>query len=145
MKCRRRRYSPDRRIVRLLVTPSGGVRRSFASRLPSPSIDCERRHQPELVRTLGRGFLDCVGTWNACARRVHVHVNTVRYRIRWIEELAGRNGGPRRLVLALRLWGHPDEWIVYSGRSAAGDHVGHYPYRPRRIGPCRRSIASGGR
>jgi DNA-binding PucR family transcriptional regulator len=42
------------------------------------------------VRTLGV-FLDCAGSWNACAEQLHVHVNTVRYRIRRIEELTGRN------------------------------------------------------
>jgi hypothetical protein len=31
------------------------------------------------------------GRWNSCATRMRVHVNTVRYRIRRIEELTGRN------------------------------------------------------
>ena len=31
------------------------------------------------------------GSWNACAARMYVHVNTVRYRIRRIEELTGRD------------------------------------------------------
>jgi hypothetical protein len=66
------------------------VRRSFAARLVSPLLDYDRRHQSELVRTLGI-FLDCAGSWNACAEQLHVHLNTVRYRIRRIEELTGRN------------------------------------------------------
>ncbi|MEV0229243.1 helix-turn-helix domain-containing protein [Nonomuraea sp. NPDC050786] len=74
----------------LLATVPGDVRRSFAARLLSPLLDYDRRHQSELVRTLGV-FLDCAGSWNACAERLHVHVNTVRYRIRRIEELTGRN------------------------------------------------------
>ncbi|RVX39227.1 DNA-binding PucR family transcriptional regulator [Nonomuraea polychroma] len=74
----------------LLATVPGDVRRSFAARLLSPLLDYDRRHQSELVRTLGI-FLDCAGSWNACAERLHVHVNTVRYRIRRIEELTGRN------------------------------------------------------
>ncbi|WP_188193019.1 PucR family transcriptional regulator [Nonomuraea sp. SYSU D8015] len=74
----------------LLATVPGDVRRSFAARLLSPLLDYDRRHQSDLVRTLGV-FLDCAGSWNACAERLHVHVNTVRYRIRRIEELTGRN------------------------------------------------------
>nr|WP_055503305.1 helix-turn-helix domain-containing protein [Nonomuraea pusilla] len=74
----------------LLATVPGDVRRSFSSRLLSPLLDYDRRHQSELVRTLGV-FLDCAGSWNACAERLHVHVNTVRYRVRRIEELTGRN------------------------------------------------------
>ena len=31
------------------------------------------------------------GSWNACAATMYVHVNTVRYRIRRIEELTGRD------------------------------------------------------
>ena len=30
-------------------------------------------------------------SWNACAATMYVHVNTVRYRIRRIEELTGRD------------------------------------------------------
>ncbi|SDJ16596.1 helix-turn-helix domain-containing protein [Nonomuraea jiangxiensis] len=76
----------------LLATVPGGVRRSFAARLLTPLLDYDRRHQSELVRTL-EIFLDCAGSWHACAERLHVHVNTVRYRVRRIEELTGRNLG----------------------------------------------------
>ncbi|MEV7807345.1 PucR family transcriptional regulator ligand-binding domain-containing protein [Microbispora sp. NPDC088329] len=74
----------------LLATVPGDVRSSFAERLLKPLFDYDRRHGAELVRTLG-AFLDCTGSWNACAERLHVHVNTVRYRIRRIEELTGKD------------------------------------------------------
>ncbi|WP_326626539.1 helix-turn-helix domain-containing protein [Nonomuraea fuscirosea] len=74
----------------LLATVPGDVRRSFSSRLLSPLLDYDRGHQSDLVRTLGV-FLDRAGSWNACAELLHVHVNTVRYRIRRIEELTGRD------------------------------------------------------
>ncbi|MFG2072503.1 helix-turn-helix domain-containing protein [Nonomuraea maritima] len=76
--------------VLLLAAVPGDVRSSFAARLLSPLIDYDRRHQSGLVRTLGV-FLDCAGSWHACAERLHVHVNTVRYRVRRIEELTGRD------------------------------------------------------
>ncbi|GAA5045916.1 hypothetical protein HNP84_002529 [Thermocatellispora tengchongensis] len=74
----------------LLATVPDDVRRTFAARLLEPLFDYDRRHQSELVRTLGT-FLECAGSWNACAERMHVHVNTVRYRIRRVEELTGRD------------------------------------------------------
>ena len=49
-----------------------------------------KRHKAELLPTL-REFLACSGSWNACAATMYVHVNTVRYRIRRIEELTGRD------------------------------------------------------
>ncbi|MEO3803219.1 helix-turn-helix domain-containing protein [Nonomuraea sp. B1E8] len=74
----------------LLATVPVDVRRSFTARLLAPLLDYDRTHQSELVRTL-RVYLDCAGSWNACAERLHVHVNTVRYRVRRIEELTGRD------------------------------------------------------
>ncbi|MFG1751306.1 PucR family transcriptional regulator [Streptosporangium sandarakinum] len=74
----------------LLATVPGDVRRSFTERTLDPILDYDRRHRSELLRTLDT-FLDCAGSWNACAERLHVHVNTVRYRIRRVEELTGRD------------------------------------------------------
>jgi hypothetical protein len=74
----------------LLATVPGDVRRSFADRLLGPLFDYDRRHSAELVRTLG-AYLECAGSWNVCAERLHVHVNTVRYRVRRIEELTGKD------------------------------------------------------
>ncbi|GGP78646.1 PucR family transcriptional regulator [Streptosporangium pseudovulgare] len=74
----------------LLATVPGDVRRSFTERTLDPILDYDRRHRSELLRTL-EVFLDCAGSWNACAERLHVHVNTVRYRIRRVEELTGRD------------------------------------------------------
>ena len=74
----------------LLATVPGDVRRSYARRVLGPLLDYDARHQSELVRTLAT-FLDCAGSWNACAERMHVHVNTVRYRIKRVEELTGRD------------------------------------------------------
>ncbi|GAA3119375.1 hypothetical protein GCM10017600_36640 [Streptosporangium carneum] len=42
------------------------------------------------MRTLG-AFLGHGGSWNACAERLHAHVNTARYRIRRVDELTGRD------------------------------------------------------
>ena len=74
----------------LLATVPASVLRSFRERLLGPLLAYDDQHRAELLPTL-REFLACSGSWNACAARMYVHVNTVRYRIRRIEELTGRD------------------------------------------------------
>jgi DNA-binding PucR family transcriptional regulator len=74
----------------LLASVPGSVLRSFRDRLLGPLVAYDARHRAELLPTL-REFLACSGSWNACAASMYVHVNTVRYRIRRIEELTGRD------------------------------------------------------
>jgi hypothetical protein len=74
----------------LMASVPGAVLRSFRERLLGPLLAYDERHRAELLPTL-REFLACSGSWNACAARMYVHVNTVRYRIRRIEELTGRD------------------------------------------------------
>jgi Purine catabolism regulatory protein-like family/PucR C-terminal helix-turn-helix domain/GGDEF-like domain len=74
----------------LLAAVPGSVLRAFRDRLIGPLVSYDERHRAELLPTL-REFLGCSGSWNSCATRMRVHVNTVRYRIRRIEELTGRN------------------------------------------------------
>ena len=45
---------------------------------------------PTFVHTL-RVFLDCSGSWKRAADRLHLHVNTLRYRIERIGQLTGRD------------------------------------------------------
>jgi DNA-binding PucR family transcriptional regulator len=74
----------------LLATVPLSVLRSFRVRLLGPLLAYDDRHRAELLPTL-REFLACSGSWNMCAAKMYVHVNTVRYRIRRIEELTGRD------------------------------------------------------
>ena len=75
---------------RLLDTVPASVLRSFRERLLGPLAEYDRRHSAELLPTL-RSFLACDGSWSACASRMYVHVNTVRYRIGRIESITGRD------------------------------------------------------
>jgi hypothetical protein len=74
----------------LLASVPADVLRSFRDRLLGPLLRYDLQHGTELMPTLA-GFLACSGSWNAGAERLHVHVNTLRYRIRRIEELTGRD------------------------------------------------------
>lgn len=73
-------------------------------RLTDPRIEELRAHDPMLVDTL-RAYLDSFGDVAAAAQWLHVHPNTVRYRVRRIEQLLGTSlADPDvRLVLSLSL------------------------------------------
>ncbi|MFD6569116.1 PucR family transcriptional regulator [Streptomyces diastaticus] len=76
--------------VLLLPFVPDDVRRAFTARLLDPLRDYDRRHRAELVPTL-EAFLDSDGSWTRCAARLHLHVNTLRYRVGRIEQLTGRD------------------------------------------------------
>ncbi|MBB6171920.1 DNA-binding PucR family transcriptional regulator [Nocardiopsis mwathae] len=74
----------------LLASVPEEVQASYRDRLLGPLFAYDRDHRSELVRTLER-FLEHSGSWQRCAAAMHVHVNTLRYRIGRIEELTGRD------------------------------------------------------
>jgi hypothetical protein len=74
----------------LLAGVPAAARRTFRDRLLGPLEGYDRTHGADLVRTLEE-FLGCSGSWTRCAQVLHVHVNTLRYRIGRIEELTGRD------------------------------------------------------
>lgn len=76
--------------VLLLPFVPDDVRRAFTARLLDPLRDYDRRHRAELIRTL-EAFLECDGSWTRCAARLHLHVNTLRYRVGRIEQLTSRD------------------------------------------------------
>jgi hypothetical protein len=90
----------------LLATAPAEARTAFRASLLSPLLDYDAGHGTELVRTL-RVFLDCSGSWTKAAETMFVHVNSLRYRMRRVEELTGRDLGSladqAALLLALRL------------------------------------------
>jgi hypothetical protein len=92
----------------LLATAPAEARKAFRASLLSPLLDYDADHGTELVRTL-RVFLDCSGSWTKAAEAMFVHVNSLRYRMRRVEELTGRDLGSladqAALLLALRLAG----------------------------------------
>ncbi|MFE5394404.1 PucR family transcriptional regulator [Streptomyces sp. NPDC056568] len=76
--------------VLLLPFVPDDVRRAFTARLLDPLRDYDRRHRAELIPTL-EAFLASDGSWTRCATRLHLHVNTLRYRVGRIEQLTGRD------------------------------------------------------
>jgi PucR family transcriptional regulator, purine catabolism regulatory protein len=64
--------------------------RLFCESLLSPIETGEGHYGGELMRSL-EAFIECNGQWEAAARRLYCHRHTLRYRIRKIEELTGRD------------------------------------------------------
>jgi hypothetical protein len=90
----------------LLTLLPGEARGAFRAALLDPLLTYDAEHGTELVRTL-EVFLRCSGSWTKAAETMFVHVNSLRYRIRRIEELTGRDlsslEDQAALLLALRL------------------------------------------
>ncbi|MFF4415005.1 PucR family transcriptional regulator [Streptosporangium sp. NPDC001559] len=74
----------------LIAAIPGELRRSFRTRLLGPLEEYDAAHQTDLLETL-ETFLEESGAWATTADRLHVHVNTLRYRLKRIEELTGRS------------------------------------------------------
>ncbi|QLY28922.1 PucR family transcriptional regulator [Nocardia huaxiensis] len=74
----------------LLASVPDEVRRMFRVRLLDPLINYDKDNRSDLVHTL-ETFLEVSGSWTKCAEMLHLHVNTLRYRIQRIEELTERD------------------------------------------------------
>lgn len=76
--------------VLLLATLPDDVRRTYTHRVLGPVLEHDRRTHAELLTTL-QEFLACSCSWARTAESLHLHVNTVRYRIERVEQLTGRD------------------------------------------------------
>lgn len=90
----------------LLSTVDHPSARAFVSNTLGTIEDYDRRHDTELLRTLGE-FLRNGGRYQACANRMGIHVSTLRYRLDRLHELFGvelrQPDSVFGLTLALRL------------------------------------------
>lgn len=66
------------------------TRSGYAREVLAPLLSYDERHNADLVGTL-RAFLDGGGAWQETARQLHLHTNTLRYRIARIEDLTHRD------------------------------------------------------
>lgn len=66
------------------------LRRSYVDRVLGPVLAYDRGHGGGLLQTL-RVFMACSCSWSRAAARLHIHVNSLRYRIGRIESLTGRD------------------------------------------------------
>jgi purine catabolism regulator len=64
-------------------------------------------------------FIECNGQWEAAARRLYCHRHTLRYRIRKIEEITGRDLSSARNRIEF--------WLALRGREIAPRTVARGP------------------
>ncbi|WP_405691644.1 PucR family transcriptional regulator ligand-binding domain-containing protein [Streptomyces sp. NBC_01185] len=74
----------------LLAAVPDEVRLLYRERLIGVLERYDAEHHSDLVGTLS-AFLDASGSWQRCARQLHIHVNTLRYRLRRVEQLTGHS------------------------------------------------------
>jgi sugar diacid utilization regulator len=74
----------------LLASVPDDVRRLYRERLIGVLERYDTEHGSDLVGTL-TAFLDASGSWQRCAEQLHVHVNTLRYRLQRVEQLTGHS------------------------------------------------------
>jgi purine catabolism regulator len=79
----------------LLSLQDSDALRLFCESLLGPIEHGEGHYGGELMRSL-EAFIECNGQWESAARRLYCHRHTLRYRIRKVEELTGRNLGSAR-------------------------------------------------
>lgn len=81
----------DLGLLRILDTSGGGVQlERYLSEWLGALVDYDRDHGSELVRTLGM-YLDAGGNYDRTADALVIHRSTLRYRLRRIREVSGRD------------------------------------------------------
>jgi DNA-binding PucR family transcriptional regulator len=92
----------------LLAVVDGSVTRAYAEQVLGPLVDWDLSHGSTLVETL-REFLAVGGRWTEAAQALHIHPNTLRYRLDRVEQLTSRSladsGDRVDVYLALKLLG----------------------------------------
>lgn len=94
----------------LLALQDTDALRLFCDSLLGPIEDGEGHYGGELMRSL-EAFIECNGQWESAARRLYCHRHTLRYRVRKIEELTGRDLGRARDRIEF--------WLALRGREMA--------------------------
>jgi purine catabolism regulator len=79
----------------LLSLQDSEALRLFCESMLGPIEAHEGHYGDELVRSL-EAFIEANGQWEAAARRLFCHRHTLRYRMRKVEELTGRDLGSAR-------------------------------------------------
>jgi purine catabolism regulator len=102
----------------LLARQEDAALAAISRGLLGPLADYDRRQHGDLVASL-RAFLEHNGNWEAAARALAVHRHTLRYRIRRVAELTGRDldrAGDR-----VEFWLALQAAEVLRGRGPGGD------------------------
>jgi PucR family transcriptional regulator, purine catabolism regulatory protein len=95
----------------LLSLQGNEALRLFCDSILGPIEASEGHYGGELMRSL-EAFIEENGQWERAAKRLYCHRHTLRYRIRRVEELTGRNLGNARDRIEF--------WLALRGRELVG-------------------------
>ncbi|WP_329578553.1 PucR family transcriptional regulator [Streptomyces sp. NBC_01361] len=98
----------------LLTGVPAEVRAAFSRTVLGPLLDETNASATALLQTL-ETFLACDGSWARTAEALHLHVNTVHYRIQRIEHFTGRD--------LSRLYDRADLWAALLSREEPATNV----------------------
>src|SRR5439155_24721427 len=94
----------------LLSLQDDAALRLFCDSILGPIDDCDGHYGEELMRSL-EAFIECNGQWERAAQRLYCHRHTLRYRIRKVEDLTGRDLSNARDRIEF--------WLALRGRELA--------------------------
>ena len=114
-------------MLRANFCPSGPC--SGTPRQPSTALHTEIMRPsptrvPALTETLD-AYLDSGGAIEACARKLFVHPNTVRYRLKRIADFTGRDPTLPRDAYVLRVAATVGRWYPVAADHGTGRHPPH--------------------
>ena len=106
-------------IYRLLAAGAGdGEVHAFVREWIGPLIDYDAANRSELVATLWQ-YYECGGNYDATARALTIHRSTLRYRLRRIRDLTGRDLGAVESRLNLHVASRA--WHILGGSGSGQD------------------------
>jgi purine catabolism regulator len=111
--------------------------RTFADSVLAPLDRYDRDHDGDLIASL-RAFLERNARWESAAADLFIHRHTLRYRMRKVEGLTGRDLGSARdrmeffLALKARDLLHSGEWPAAASGGGNGRAAGRPGTSPRR-------------
>jgi purine catabolism regulator len=91
----------------LLALQDESALQLFCDSILGPIEAGEGHYGGELLRSL-EAFIECNGQWERAAKQLYCHRHTLRYRVRKIEELTGRDLASARDRI--------DFWLALRGR-----------------------------
>jgi purine catabolism regulator len=94
----------------LLSLQDDDALRLFCDSILGPIETSDGHYGDELMRSL-EAFIECNGQWERAAQRLYCHRHTLRYRIRKVEELTGRDLANARDRIEF--------WLALRGRELA--------------------------
>jgi purine catabolism regulator len=128
----------------LLTLQEPDALRAFADSVLGPLDRYDEQHGGDLISSLW-AFLDHNARWESAASGLYVHRHTLRYRMRKVEELTGRNLGSAHDRMEFWLALRARDLLMSPGAPAGASRSSGRARRPRPAPAVPGRTAGGGR